>query len=242
MKDELITSSKCYIQDTCQMYKDGRCEAEDHYCQRLHRLHNLYELALIPLRQRTPMAFKLDADQKDKNAYIQLKNFRGDIEEHVKNGDSLYIHSSICGNGKTEWALSILRTYLGKIWYKVDSDCYGLYVQVPRFLLALKENISTPNEYAMYIKDNVMNANLVVFDEIGTKGLTGWEHEQLLTIVNTRIDSNKSNIYTSNLAPTELASSVGPRLASRIEGLSENIQLVGADKRHIKRGGTIING
>ena len=80
----------------------------------------------------------------------------------------MYIHSETCGNGKTTWAVKILKEYLFKIWHKSDLTCKVLFVHVPRFLIALKDNISVKSEYVQYIKDNVLDADLVLFDEIGT--------------------------------------------------------------------------
>jgi len=108
-----------------------------------------------------------------------------------------------------------------------------LFVNVPRFILALKENISTPNEYVKHIRENIETADLVVFDEVGTKDLSVFEHENILSIINTRIDNDKSNIYTSNLSPMELRARVGDRLYSRIVNMSIDVELHGADKRSL---------
>ena len=76
-----------------------------------------------------------------------------------------------------------------------------------------------------------MNADLVVWDEIGTKAVTQFEHEHLLSLINNRIDSNKSQIFTSNLDPTALRDVVGERLYSRVINLSTVMEFKGADKR-----------
>ena len=49
-----------------------------------------------------------------------------------------------------------------------------------------------------------MVADLVVFDEIGFKATTQFESENLLNIINCRIDACKSNIYTTNATPEDL--------------------------------------
>ena len=227
----------CYLTDSCLKYKNGTCRAsEEEYCMRLHKIDALFELAKIPVGHRPFQALYADpahGNEMDREAFGKLKAYLRAIDTHVKNGDNLYICSTNCGNGKTEWAYKLLKGYLGKIWAESDLVCRGLFVSVPRFFISIKENITTPNEYAKYIKDNVISADLVVFDEIGVKGLTEFEHEQLLNIINTRIDLGKSCIYTSNLTPTNLAMSVGERLASRIINLTANYQFefLGPDQR-----------
>ena len=145
------------------------------------------------------------------------------------------IHSTTCGNGKTAWALRILNSYIEKIWYKSDIVCRGLFVNVPRFLISLKDNIGNYNEYYNQIKDNILDADLVVFDEIGAKVATSFETEHLLSIVNARVDAKKSNIYTSNLGPEELRKAVGDRMYSRIINTSTEIMFRGTDKRSVRQ-------
>ena len=125
----------------------------------------------------------------------------------------------------------MIQSYFNKIWYKSDMECKALFINVPKFLLSIKDNISSKNEYVEYIKNNVLEADLVVWDEVGTKGLTQFEHENLLSLINMRIDMNKSNIYTSNMRPDELKELIGDRLYSRIVKLSTEIEFKGQDKR-----------
>ena len=125
----------------------------------------------------------------------------------------------------------MIQAYFNKIWIKTDLTCKALFINVPRFLLALKDNISDKNDYVQHIKDNVLICDLVVWDEVGLKNLTSFEHENILSLINARLDLGKANIYTSNLNLNELHESLGDRLYSRIVNYSENITLHGADKR-----------
>ena len=165
---------------------------------------------------------------------MYLKEFCSNIEENVRNGSNLYIYSNITGNGKTAWAEKIIQSYIESIWYKSDLLCKALFINVPRFLIALKDSISNHNEYYQHIKENVKDTDLVIWDDIGTKDSTQFEHDNLLSIIDTRMIENKSNIFTSNIQPRNLESYLGPRLSSRIINYSNCIQFVGVDKRGIK--------
>ena len=112
-------------------------------------------------------------------------------------------------------------------------SCKALFIDVPTFLLAAKSNITSPNEYFNHVMSNVMDADLVIFDDIGTKNSTVFEHEHLFSIINNRLSANKTNIYTSNLTDSELQQALGARLASRICNTSINIWFEGGDKRHL---------
>ena len=84
-----------------------------------------------------------------------------------------------------------------------------------------------------YIKEHVLDADIVIWDEVGTKGLTQFEHENILNLISIRIDNGKANIYTSNLNDAELHQVIGDRLYSRIVLLSDDVELFGADKRSL---------
>ena len=158
-------------------------------------------------------------------------NIENNIIDFVDNGKNLFIYSYGVGCGKTSWAIRLVQSYFNNIWYKTELKCKALFINVPKFLLSLKDNISNKNEYIEHIKNNVLEADLVVWDEVGTKGLTQFEHENLLSLINTRIDMGKSNIYTSNMRPEELKELLGDRLYSRIVKLSIEIEFKGQDKR-----------
>lgn len=229
----ILLSDGCYLQNTCWKYHntDAECKTQAIYCPRLFRMNYLFDESLMSIKQRQYISLRIDEDGTDREAFTRLKSIEQNIEEFVDSGTNLYLHSLTCGNGKTAWSLRLLQSYVGKIWYKSDLRCRVLFVNVPRFILALKDSISATNEYIEHIKKHIFDADLVVFDEVGTKSLTVWEHEHILNLINTRIDMNKSNIYTSNLTAQELREKVGERLYSRIMNLSMDIELFGSDKR-----------
>ena len=203
----------------------------DKFCLRRFKLDFLYNEALVSLKQRTRIPLRLDNDGLDRDNFQYLSTIEKNILNFVHDGGNLYIYSSTTGNGKTSWALRMIQAYLNKIWYESELTCRALFINVPRYLLALKDNISQKSDYVAHIKENVLNADLVVWDEVGTKGLTPFEHENILNIINARIDAGKANIYTSNLSDEELHQSVGDRLYSRIAILSDGVELLGSDKR-----------
>lgn len=228
----MILSNECYLTNTCKKFKNNKCNlSTPSFCPRLFKLNYLYDESLLSLKQREFHTLRPDEDGTDRDKFIQLKQVENNIELFVTEGHNLFLHSYQCGNGKTAWSIRLLQAYLNKIWHKCSLECKVLFIHVPRFLLALKENINTPSEYVEHIRKNVLNADLVVWDEVATKSATQFEHENLLSLINTRIDYNKSNIYTSNLSSEELREKLGERLHSRIVNLSTDIELFGSDKR-----------
>lgn len=225
-----------FCSTNCIKYKEDRCDYESTgFCVRKFKLDYLYDNALITEKQRNHIDLYTDVDGTDLEAFTSLKNIENDVCNFIKEGRNLYIHSLGVGNGKTSWALRIIQSYFNKIWSDSDLECRGLFVYVPRYLLAIKEALSEKSEYVDHIKENILKADLVIFDEIGTKSSTVFENENLLNIISTRIDCGKSNIYTSNLTPEELQEKLGDRLYSRIVNLSTNVELFGKDKRVIAK-------
>ena len=129
----------------------------------------------------------------------------------------------------------MVETYFNKIWLKSELKCRVLFISVPRFLLELKSNISEKSEYVEHINNNVLDCDLVIWDDIATKLGTEFELSHLLSIIDTRINNGKSNMFTSNLSGVELNKALGDRLYSRIQNYSDVvIELQGKDKRGIK--------
>lgn len=228
----MIQSNDCYVQNKCKKYKEGTCTPNS-VCQRLFKLDYLYNETNLSMSQRKHVDLRIDADGTDKEEFIKLSNVQNNIVEFVTKGYNLYIHSTTCGNGKSSWAIRLIQAYLNSIWPTCDFECKALYINVPRYVLALKDNISKANDYVEHIKDNVNSADLVVWDEIGVKTLTQFEFDNLLQLINTRIDLGKSNIYTSNATPEEIKEKMGDRLYSRICNGALDIEFHGQDKRSI---------
>ena len=214
-----------------------KCNGKDclsDFCLRKFKLDYLFDYALIPESQRKYFSLVTDADGTDYQEFMQLASIEKDAEEFVKSGKNLYIHSAICGNGKSSWAIRILKSYLFKTWAQGELTCKALFISVPRFLLALKDNISNRNEYAEHIQKYIATADLVIWDDIAAKVGSEFELNHLLSLLETRIAGGKSNIFTSNLSDKQMTEALGERITSRICNLSINIELHGSDKRKIK--------
>lgn len=223
-----MTENKdCWLKNDCNQKDCGS------FCMRLFKLDYLYKEALISLSQRKHVALRIDADGTDEEVFGVLKNIENNIETFIAEGKNLYIHSVNTGNGKSSWALRFVQTYFNRIWLKSSLRCRALFINVPRFLLSLKDNISDKSEYVAHIKENILTCDIVIWDDIATKQTTIFESEHLYSMIEARIADGKSNIFTSNLTADEMHSSLGDRLYSRIVNLSQNIELNGADKRGV---------
>ena len=219
---------QCWLYNNCN-HKD--CDKD--FCLRKYKLDYLYNAACLSDVQKRRITLKIDEDGTDLVEFQKIAEIDANIVDFVNNSRNLYLHSSQCGNGKTSWAIRLIQDYLNKIWPKTDLTCRALFISVPRFLLSLKENITVRNDYANYIKENILEADLVIFDDIAAKTASDYEMNYLLNYIDNRISLGKSNIYTSNLSKAEMFNALGERLTSRITNYSIDIELHGGDKRNI---------
>ena len=227
----MIFSDECYLSESCKKYERGDCSKSGDFCQKLFRINKLLDETQLSDVQHKPI--KLFLDKEDEFAYDSLKSVENSIEKAVEMGSNIYIYSNITGNGKTSWAIKLIQAYINAVWYKKSTDCVALFINIPRFLLAIKDNIREKSDYVEHIKNYVYSADLVVWDDIGTKGTTEFETEHLLSMINSRIESGKSNIFTSNIEPDNLSYVVGQRLASRVVKKSWCVGFKSGDKREM---------
>lgn len=79
----------------------------------------------------------------------------------------------------------------------------------------------------------LMLVSLLVVDDIGAEKPTEWTVDVADRVIGARLAAGRTTIVTSNLSPDELTTkgSISDRLASRLAGACDTVQLVGADKR-----------
>lgn len=225
------TKEKCWYKVVCGD-TINRCPV-DVFCLRHYKMSALTHSATLEGKECYPIKLYLDKNEIDKEAFNELRTIQQNIGEFVSDGRNLLIYGVIAGCGKTSWARKLLLSYFDSIWKTADvSECRGLFISLPRLMSAMKENITKPNEYYQYIQDNVINADLVIWDELNYKDMSEYEHSYLLTIIDRRLSLGKSNIYTGNFTLEILEKKLGTRLASRIVGGSKVIELKGSDKRN----------
>lgn len=222
----------CIYKDSCNRKITKGC---DSFCLRHYKMQYLISQSLLSDCDLKPIALYPDADGTDLKEFQDLKNICINIEDFVNSGKNLFLYSKITGNGKTAWSKKLLLNYFNKIWIKTDFECRGLFIDLQVFFNKLRENISNPNDYIKHITENITKADLVIWDEIGIKNISEYEHGYFLSYLNERLSLGKANIFTSNLSDNDLRMRLGDRLYSRIVLNSKNIELKGKDKRLLNK-------
>lgn len=198
-------------------------------CIRYKLMYSLFKQSNLP--EALWNYKELVCHEKDLQVYKQLQAKSDAILNFIEEGNNLYIYSENCGNGKTTWAIRLMYSYFDKIWHKSCFDCKALFVSVPKFLYNCKRSISQDVKGFEELCNLINEVDLVIWDDIGEMKASDYEHQILFQYIDDRINSKKSNIYTSNKNKEQLEDVLGVRLASRIYNCSECIEFLEEDKR-----------
>ena len=99
-------------------------------------------------------------------------------------------------------------------------------MNLPMLITQLRHNISDRNADFETIRKSLYIMPLVVLDDLGAVALNSdFVHDEIYSIVNTRIDNALATIYTTNLSNIELSKNLGDRLTGRIIGASEIVEI-----------------
>ncbi len=139
------------------------------------------------------------------------------------------------GIGKTHIAVSVLRNAIGR------TGARGLYYDTRALLKDIRSTYNPLTRTAeMDVIRPVMEAEILVLDDLGAERLTDWVEETMSLLVNTRYNERRPTIFTSNYEdiPEEgeinsLIARVGFRLHSRLKEMCEFLEYDGPDYRQL---------
>lgn len=205
------------------------CKDDCFMCRTYLEMKWQMENSGLPLKLQYPIEmYIVDTNRVDKTAYARLKSIKQSIDKFVDEGKNLYICGR-AGNGKTSWAVRMLHSYFHKKASYNYERLQGMFISVSDYLIRLKD---FNNPISKEVKNRIDTVPLVVWDDVAVTGISEYDYTQLFTAINNRVLAGKSNIFTSNItSQKDIEAILGERLASRIYGASEIIELRGGDMR-----------
>lgn len=150
------------------------------------------------------------------------------------------------GTGKTTTAVTILNHYVierarqyfrGEADLKVNPALFVKATELQNTFNAQFRGSREMQEQASIkyysLKKKVKETELVVFDDIATRGSRISEafEDELYEILDYRSTNSGASIFTSNVTMAELEQSLGQRIASRISGMTVKVGFEGKDNR-----------
>lgn len=142
------------------------------------------------------------------------------------------------GIGKTHLAVAVLRRAI------LTRGARGLFYDTRDLLRVIRSTYNpTVRTAEMDVLRPVMEADLLVLDDLGSEKTSEWVEETMNLIVNTRYNERRHTIFTSNYEDTpddaesespefSLKERIGFRIHSRLHEMCEFLEWDGADFRH----------
>ena len=143
----------------------------------------------------------------------------------------LYLYGA-CGCGKTMLASIIAREFI-RDYRNVQ------FADVPDLLNELKRTFGNPNQSAQGVLDMYFGLDLLILDDFGVGKISDWNLDVMYQLLNTRYNSSRPTIVTSNYSLEELPQRLrtaqddmtGRRIASRLSEMCVSVSLGNVDWR-----------
>ncbi len=165
---------------------------------------------------------------------------RAIVDSYPAAGKGLFLEGQP-GVGKTHLGVAVLREVIEQ------TNARGLFYDT-RDLLRVIRSTYDPSirTTELDVLRPVMQADLLVLDDLGAEKTSEWVEETMNLIVNTRYNERRLTIFTSNYAdipddsePNSLLFRIGHRMRSRLHEMCEFIVLDGADYRELPANGGV---
>lgn len=226
------------VKYTCEICKDTGYNQE-FYCQCYRKLIRdvaREELsANSPLKKCTFESFSVDrypdvidsvmgVNQREhmKDNYEYCKAF---AENFTTNSRGIFMYGKT-GLGKTHLSLAIANVVIDK-----GFDVY--YGSVQSIMDKLEGEHFGRLPRGESIKEDILNCDLLIIDDLGTEFATQFTNAEIYNIVNTRILASLPTIISTNLDFNEISEKYSQRVASRIVGSCDSMYFCGKDIRQM---------
>ncbi|MCC7417992.1 MAG: ATP-binding protein [Acidobacteria bacterium] len=145
------------------------------------------------------------------------------------------------GVGKTHLAVAVLKQVVQA------SGARGLFYDTRDLLRVIRSTYDPAiRTTEIEVLRPVMQADLLVLDDLGAEKTSEWVDETMNLIVNTRYNERRLTIFTSNYLdipddtdPNALLFRIGARMRSRLHEMCEFVEMDGADYRELPANGGV---
>lgn len=174
--------------------------------------------------------YKNISTDEDNDCFLTMsRNFeycKNYAKTFSKNSKNLLIYGKT-GIGKTHLSLSIAK-------YLLENGVNVLYDSALNFLMRIENEHFGRSDSDIDTFDTIINADLVIMDDLGTEYETGFYSSTIYNIVNTRLSKGLPTIISTNLSPTDISKRYEARIVSRLVTMYVNLKFTGDDVRAIK--------
>ena len=187
----------------------------------------------MPLGECTFNNFSLNYYADDTSAKVNPRKTMSAIFNMCKNyaqsfnktSENLLFMGGV-GLGKTHLSLSIV--------YEVTNKGFGVVYGSAQDLFSAAESEHYSFSGSTEVLTSLLNADLLVIDDLGTEYTSPYVNSLFYNVINTRLLQKKPTIINTNLSIKELEQRYTPRIASRFIGSFKLIKFFGNDIRQQK--------
>ncbi len=159
-------------------------------------------------------------------AYNIAKKYAEEFDLSTKHGLMFYGHA---GSGKTHLTVAITRHIIEIKQIPVK------FVRIVDLLLEIRKTFDENESWKAENEGDLLRKYtfipLLILDDIGSEKTTDWVRQVLYQIIDERWIEQRPIIITSNLTLEELEARLGERIASRIAGMTQLIEMQSHDHR-----------
>ncbi|MBP7778743.1 MAG: ATP-binding protein [Acidobacteria bacterium] len=138
------------------------------------------------------------------------------------------------GVGKTHLAVAMLREIM------TTKGARGYFYETRELLKLVRDTFAGPGESELDVLRPVLEADILVLDDLGAEKTSEWVQETLGLVVNTRYSERRPTIFTTNLDdsadttnPNSMYVQLGARTRSRLFEMCHWVDMEGPDVREV---------
>lgn len=248
------------LQHTCSFDKEVRtCDYTCFACTFMHGLEEggkggMWATTGVPKKYKGARLSNLPIQEDNPKAYDLISKYVAKVLMFVQEKNAGLLLFSVptkdnpmgTGTGKTTSAVTVLnhfliersRAYLkGQQDLKANPAIFVKSTEMQNSFNAQFRGTRDMQEKASQryysLKDAVKKTELVVLDDIATRGsrISEAYEDELYEILDYRSTNGLTTIFTSNVNLDELTNCLGDRIASRIAGMTVKVGFTGKDNR-----------
>ena len=146
------------------------------------------------------------------------------ISEYGDKAESIFL-TGRCGNGKTHLASALAI----RMWLELKNF---KFVVVPELLMEIRDTFKKDSSCSeLDIIKKYTGTPFLFLDDFGAEKISEWSLEAIFLLIDTRIREMKPMFITSNLSISEISKRFNDRIASRIAGVCNILELTDIDHR-----------
>lgn len=201
---------------------EGRGTARRCSCRERDMARRLVEAAAIPRRYQRCRFRSFHPADPDPRRQAQLKRALADCRRYVDSfleEDGTFRETGLLftgppGGGKTHLAVAVLRELVER--YRVRGHFVELTSLVHRIQATFERGTDLTKSDVLH---PVLNAEVLVMDELGAQKLTPWLQDTLYLLINTRYTRRLTTLFTTNFRLEEADESRGDRRPTQRQNL-----------------------